>query len=66
MLCREELLLKVGGGVFSLVRVAMLRALELASGKPSLIDNASSDKTTVIVLEEISQGKIVLKNQGKM
>ena len=60
------MLQKTGTGVFSLVRIAMIRALELASGKPSLIDNASSDKTTIIVLEEIAQGKIGMKENGKM
>ena len=64
-LCREELLQKTGTGVFSLVRIAMIRALELASGKPCLINNPSSDKTTITVLEEISQGKIGMKIKGK-
>ena len=64
VLCTEELLSKVGGGVFGLVRIAMARALELASGKPPLIDNASSDKVTTIALEEIAQGKIILMKKA--
>lgn len=53
----------MGGGIFSLVRLAMIRALELASGKPSLINHASSDKVTTIALEEIAQGKIIFMNK---
>ena len=57
--CSEELLPQTGGGIFRLVRIATLRALELASGKPPLIHNASSGKVTTIALEEIAQGKII-------
>ena len=61
--CSEDLLSKVGGNVFQLVRIAANRALELDSGKPSLISNFSSDKVTTIALEEIVQGKVVLKSK---
>ena len=54
----EELLPKSGGNVFRLVRMAAIRALELSEGKPPLINNSFSDKSTTIALEEISQGKI--------
>ena len=56
----DKLLPYVGGGVFRLVRIAMIRALEIQSGRPSLIDHRhlSSDKPSTIALEEISQGKI--------
>jgi DNA-directed RNA polymerase subunit K/omega len=59
--CVEDLLRKSGGGQFSLVRVAMLRALELESGKPSLIETRPSDKVVTTVFEEILQGKVALK-----
>jgi len=57
------LLPHAGGSVFRLVRIAMIRALALNSGKPSLIGNTSSEKATTLALEEISQGKIVLVNK---
>ena len=48
--CVEDLLKKSGGGQFSLVRIAMLRARELDSGKPSLIENFNSKKTKLATL----------------
>ena len=64
--CTEELLAKVGGNLFQLVRVASTRALELDSGRPPLISNPISDKVTTIALEEITQGKVVfLSNKMK-
>lgn len=54
----EELIPKAGGNVFRLVRMAAVRALELSMGKPSLIENALTDKVATIALEEIAQGKI--------
>ena len=54
----EELLPKAGYSVYRLVRMAAVRALELADGKPALIKKNSSDKLTSIALEEIYQGKI--------
>lgn len=54
----EELLPKAGYSVYRLVRMAAIRALELADGKPSLIKKTTSDKLTSIALEEIYQGKI--------
>lgn len=59
--CVEDLLNKSGGGQFSLVRIAMLRARELEAGKPSLIENFSSNKVVTIVFEEILQGKVARK-----
>ena len=63
--CTEDLLNKSGGGLFSLVRIAMIRSLELASGKPSLIEHPSSNKIITTVFEEIVQGKIALKKKEK-
>ncbi|MCA9393528.1 MAG: DNA-directed RNA polymerase subunit omega [Candidatus Omnitrophica bacterium] len=54
----EELLPKSGFSVYRLVRMAAIRALELADGKPPLIKKTSSDKLTSIALEEIYQGKL--------
>ena len=63
--CSEELLSQSGGSLFSLARIAMLRALELAAGKRPLINNPSSDKVATIAFEEIAQGKILFKNNKK-
>ena len=56
--CTEALISQSGGNVFRLVRMAAVRALELSMGKPSLIENALTDKVATIALEEIAQGKI--------
>ena len=57
----EELLPKAEGSVYKLVRMASNRAMELADGKPSLIEKPNFDKETSIALEEILQGKVVSK-----
>lgn len=57
----ERLLPQAGGSVYKLVRMAANRAMELAEGKPKLIQNPSSDKETTIALEEILQGKVITK-----
>lgn len=61
----DNLLRHSGGSVFALARIAMLRALELEAGKPSLITNASTDKPTTTALEEIAQGKVSIKKKPK-
>ena len=61
--CSEELLSQAGGSLFSLARIAMLRALELAAGKRPRIENPSSDKVATIAFEEIAQGKILFQNK---
>ena len=57
----EELLPKSGYSIYKLVRMAANRAMELADGKPKLIDSPSSDKASTVALEEIRAGKVVLK-----
>ena len=57
----EELLPKSGYSIYKLVRMAANRAMELADGKPKLIDSPSSDKAPTVALEEIRAGKVVLK-----
>ena len=55
----DELLPQAGGSVFRLVRIAIIRAREINGGSPALIKGRlSSDKPTIIALEEIYQGKI--------
>lgn len=63
MLSLDQLLSKTEGGIFSLARIAMVRALEIHFGSPPLIKYISSDKATTIALKEIGQGKVALKNK---
>ena len=49
--------------MFSLIRVAQARALEIHSGKPPLIKFNPLDKDTTIALREIIQGKVVIKEK---
>lgn len=58
----EQLLPRAGGSVYRLSRMAAVRALELAEGRPMLIGKINTDKSTTIALEEIRQGKVMLKS----
>lgn len=60
----EELLPKANWSVYSLVKMAAIRALELSEGKPSLIKNPVTDKVTSIAFEEIFNGKVMLKKSA--
>ena len=55
----EDLLPNAEGSVYKLVRMASKRAMELADGKPSLIEKPQSDKETSIALEEIARGRVM-------
>ncbi|MGE5307911.1 MAG: DNA-directed RNA polymerase subunit omega [Deltaproteobacteria bacterium] len=59
----QTLLNKSGNSLYKLVVIASKRALELAEGKPKLIENVSivNTKPSTIALREISQGKVTLK-----
>ena len=57
----EDLLPKAGGSAYALARMAAMRALELAEGKPCLVERSPSDKVTSLAIEEIAQGKVVIK-----
>ncbi len=56
----EELLPKAGNSVYKLVRMAAERAVEMAEGRPRLIDSPPNEKTATVALEEIRQGRVVL------
>jgi DNA-directed RNA polymerase omega subunit len=60
----ENLLSKSGNSLYKLVVIASKRALELAEGKPKLVEGFSlaNTKPSTIALQEIRQGKIQLKN----
>ena len=57
----EDMLKQADGSVYNLVRMAALRALELADGKPMLIENPGTDKVASIAFKEIISGKVELK-----
>ncbi len=57
----EELLGKAGGSVYTLVRLASRRALEISNTGAKLIQAPSEAKLTTIALDEIRQGKVVEK-----
>ena len=58
----EELLPQAGNSIYRLVRIASLRALELADGRPPLIHKTNLDKITTIAIEEVRQKKVVDKD----
>ncbi|MDO8579919.1 MAG: DNA-directed RNA polymerase subunit omega [Candidatus Omnitrophota bacterium] len=57
----ENLLPRAEWSVYKLVRLAALRAQELADGKPKLVEMSMSEKITTIALEEILKGKVMTK-----
>jgi DNA-directed RNA polymerase omega subunit len=59
----ENLLSKTGNSLYKLVVVASKRALELAEGKPKLVEEYSlvTTKPSTIALKEIGRGKVQLK-----
>ncbi|MEW6100958.1 MAG: DNA-directed RNA polymerase subunit omega [Candidatus Omnitrophota bacterium] len=57
----EKLLNKKTDSVYKLVISAAKRALEIAEGKPKLVDINPSAKPSTIALAEISEGKITYK-----
>ncbi len=58
----EQLLPRAGNSIYTLVRMAANRAMELADGKPSLLEKVNSDKMATIALEEIRAGKVKVKD----
>jgi len=57
----EQLLDKTDNSIYKLVILAAKRTLEIAEGKPKLVDVNSSLKSSSIALEEIARGKVTLK-----
>jgi len=59
-----ENLLDKTGSVYKLVILASKRALELNEGSPKLVES-DSKKVSIIALEEIRDGKIIMKEKKK-
>lgn len=54
----DGLLPRAGGCVFVLARMAMLRAQELASGKPAMVETGPDEKLSTTAFQEIFEGKV--------
>jgi DNA-directed RNA polymerase omega subunit len=57
----EQLLDKADNSIYKLVILAAKRTLEIAEGKPKLVETNSSLKPSSIALEEIAKGKVTLR-----
>ena len=57
----EKLLPKAGYSIYQLVLLGAKRATELAEGMPKLIDRPQTIKTTTLALDEILEGRVVMK-----
>lgn len=57
----EDILPKANGSIYGLIRLASVRALELADGKPVLGEKISSEKTATTAMREIAEGNVVSK-----
>ncbi|HRZ39545.1 MAG TPA: DNA-directed RNA polymerase subunit omega [Candidatus Omnitrophota bacterium] len=55
----ENLLPKSGMSIYKLVRLASVRASELASGRKPLVESPMNTKTATIALEEVRAGMVV-------
>ena len=60
----DKLVPKVGGSIFLLARIAMMRAIEVYDGSRPLVPHLPLDKATTIALKEISAGKVTIKLPG--
>jgi DNA-directed RNA polymerase omega subunit len=61
----EDLLDKTEQSVYKLVITASRRSLELAEGRPKLIEVDSGLKTSTIALFEIASGKVTCRSIKK-
>ncbi|MFC1657797.1 DNA-directed RNA polymerase subunit omega [Candidatus Omnitrophota bacterium] len=57
----EQLLDKTDNSIYKLVILAAKRTLEIAEGKPRLVEGNSSLKPSSVALAEIAEGKVSLK-----
>jgi len=57
----EKLLPRAGKSMYQLVLLASRRATELAEGMPKLLERPATMKTATLALEEILEGKVVMK-----
>lgn len=57
----EKLLPKTDGSMYKLVVLVARRAMQLAEGAPRLIDAPSDSKVTTVAMQEIAEGRVVLK-----
>lgn len=60
----ENLLDKTDNSIYKLVILASKRALELNEGSPKLVET-DNKKISSVALEEIKEGKIVMKEKKK-
>lgn len=61
--CAQDLINKSGSGLYTLIRLAMVRSAQLAAGKPALIEHGPAEKIVTIVFKEIADGRIEAKNK---
>lgn len=54
----EKLLDKSSGSVYKLVILASKRALEIAEGKPKLVEASPATKPSTVALQEIREDKV--------
>lgn len=54
----EKLLDKCEGSIYKLVILASKRALEIAEGKPSMVEGSSQLKPSTVALLELAAGKL--------
>ncbi|MBU1727555.1 MAG: DNA-directed RNA polymerase subunit omega [Candidatus Omnitrophica bacterium] len=57
----ETMLDKSNDSIYKLVILASKRGLEIAEGKPKLVDVPASMKPSTVALHEISEGKVKSK-----
>ena len=61
----EEMLPRAQGGVYRLMRVASLRALEVSVTGVSLVSKLNTQKPATVALEEIRAGKVMDKETAE-
>ena len=60
MISLDQLLPSTDGSMFSLARIAMMRATEIYGGSRPLVEHLPLDKSVTIAFKEIAAGKVFL------
>ncbi len=62
----EDILPKANGSIYGLIRLASMRALELADGRPVLGEKITNEKTATTAMREIAEGRVVCKGSEEL
>lgn len=59
----DKMLTSSGGNVFRLARIAMLRAVEINMGSPSLVERSPQEKESTLAMREMAEGRLTAEEK---